>query len=261
MFGSDMAVKVHHSRVHGESIAGVEVSCSYCGESKHVKKVHAEEQDQFFCDAQCQGDWRAEHRSGKDNPLWEGKVVDCAYCADPIEISGWRYEDERDYFCDQGCMGQWRSENLLRENNPQWSRVEVECAHCEAQFHREKAQVNDSTNFCDRLCYGKWLSENIVGTDHPNWNGGDANYGPGWNESKKEQVRERDGRECQNCGRSEEEHLELIGRKHHVHHIQKARSFDDPAPRNDPDNLITLCHTSECHWKWEKMSPLRPQVE
>lgn len=97
---------------------------------------------------------------------------------------------------------------------------------------------------------------------HPRYRESESIYGPGWNEEKKEQVRERDGRTCQNpkCGRGEVEHIELLGRKHSVHHIQKARTFDDPEKRNHPDNLVTLCETSECHKTWEKMSPLRPHV-
>ena len=104
---------------------------------------------------------------------------------------------------------------------------------------------------------GEWI---LTGKDNPNWRGGAFPYGSGWNEAKKEQVRERDGRECQCCGRPEDEHIELYGRKHSVHHIQKARDFDDPKQRNHPDNLITLCESKECHKRWEKMAPLRPQV-
>ena len=102
--------------------------------------------------------------------------------------------------------------------------------------------------------------ETPCGEDNPLWKGGTFPYGSGWNDAKKEQVRERDGRECQCCGRAEEEHIELYGRKHSVHHIQKARDFDDPEQRNHPDNLITLCESKECHKRWEQMSPLRPQV-
>lgn len=98
------------------------------------------------------------------------------------------------------------------------------------------------------------------GEDHPRWNGGLFPYGRGWNEEKKELVRERDNRECQSCGRSESEHTDLFGKRHSVHHIQKARSFDNPERRNRPSNLVTLCETKECHRKWERMSPLRPQI-
>ena len=104
------------------------------------------------------------------------------------------------------------------------------------------------------------------GEEHPRWTGGTFPYGPGWNDEKKEQVRERDGRKCQHCGRDEERHLELAGKKHSVHHIQKARHFDNPDHRNHLDNLVTLCSIAPkggdiaCHDVWEGMSPLRPHV-
>lgn len=107
---------------------------------------------------------------------------------------------------------------------------------------------------------GEWVG---TGEDHPRWTGDyvdQFDYGPGWNEAKKEAVRERDDRTCQQCGRTEEEHLERYGTKHVVHHIQKARTFDDPEKRNAMDNLVTLCNSVDCHHRWEKMSPLRPQV-
>lgn len=43
-----------------------------------------------------------------------------------------------------------------------------------------------------------------------------------------------------------------------VHHIMKARDFDNDAERNAESNLVGLCRS--CHSTWEKMSPLRPQV-
>lgn len=99
------------------------------------------------------------------------------------------------------------------------------------------------------------------GPDHYLWNGGALDYGEGWTEPKREAVRERDGRVCQNpgCGRTQEEHLEMFGEKHTVHHIMKARTFDDPIERNDMSNLITLCR-NPCHRYWEAMSPLRPDT-
>jgi len=84
----------------------------------------------------------------------------------------------------------------------------------------------------------------------------EEDYGKGWTKAKKKAIRERDGRECQVCGLSQQEHIEDLGFKLHVHHIVPARLFSNPQKRNDPDNLITLC--AECHRRWEGI-PLRPQ--
>lgn len=101
------------------------------------------------------------------------------------------------------------------------------------------------------------LSE-YAGEGHWNYKGGRFPYGPGFNKTKKEKVRERDDRECQDCGLSEDEHVERYDEKLHVHHIQKAREVESPEERNAMENLISLCQS--CHLgKWEAMSPLRPQ--
>jgi hypothetical protein len=128
---------------------------------------------------------------------------------------------------------------------------------------------------CGAQAVANWLnrygvelrSPHEAGPDHPLHDPTTlSDYGPGWNEAKKEQIRERDNRECQHCGRSEAEHLDLIGMRQSVHHIQKARSFDDSRIRNHPDNLVTLCQIppkggeKSCHKVWERYSPLRPDI-
>lgn len=98
-----------------------------------------------------------------------------------------------------------------------------------------------------------------VGDDHPNWAGGHVPYGPGWTAAKRRKVRDRDNRECQDCGMANDVHEKRHGQKLHVHHIRPARSVEDPEERNGADNLITLCR--DCHLgKWEQMTPLRPDT-
>ncbi len=80
------------------------------------------------------------------------------------------------------------------------------------------------------------------------WSNAPNDYGPGWNRIR-ERVRERDGFNCQVCGRMEN------GREHDVHHRVPFRTFRDDAGRIDReranrlDNLVTLC--PECHRKVE----------
>lgn len=102
-----------------------------------------------------------------------------------------------------------------------------------------------------------------TGPEHPRWNGGSPPYGPGWNNSKKRAVRERDDHNCQDpgCSVTQSEHLDEYDEKLHVHHLRKARDVDDPELRNAKENLITLCR--DCHQKWEKIADagLVPEVE
>jgi 5-methylcytosine-specific restriction endonuclease McrA/predicted transcriptional regulator len=91
------------------------------------------------------------------------------------------------------------------------------------------------------------------GPDHPRWNGGPMPYGEGWTERKKERVRESQDRRCADCGATAPD-----GRRLDVHHLRKAREFDDPEKRNAESNLVALCPS--CHRKWERMYPLRPHT-
>lgn len=83
----------------------------------------------------------------------------------------------------------------------------------------------------------------------------DGTYGAGWNDTTRERVRERDGKQCVDCGMTQSTHIEKYGRRLDVHHIVPAHAVTDPQTRNDDSNLITLC--AACHVKWERVRGLR----
>jgi transposase-like protein/5-methylcytosine-specific restriction endonuclease McrA len=135
--------------------------------------------------------------------------------------------------------------------------VEVECDWCGQSLTRQPNQAERyDRNFCDMRCFAEFR-RNWTGSDNPLFEGGVFPYGEGWTRQKREVVRERDNRECQHCGRTEEEHLRKFGTKHVVHHVVPARMVDDPGERNAMANLITLCR-GDCHHTWEKSAPGRP---
>lgn len=206
-FQSEKAMKVHHAQIHGESIAGVEVDCAYCGESKRINSAEQKSSENHFCDKGCKGEWMSDNQTGEGNPMWGGGnvTVECAVCGDERHVTPSTAEKKPRHFC---C-------------------------------HEHSSQ---------------WISENRVGEAHHQWKGGVFTYGKGWNVDKREKIRNRQNRECKGCGLHESE----TTRKLTVHHIQKARSFDDPEKRNDESNLVALCR--DCHRVWEQMSPLRPQT-
>jgi len=75
------------------------------------------------------------------------------------------------------------------------------------------------------------------GKYNQNWNGGSSfePYSLDWTEELRESIRQRDNYKCQNCGMTQEEHLIVIGRVLHVHHI-------DYNKQNCKEvNLITTC--------------------
>lgn len=122
----------------------------------------------------------------------------------------------------------------------------VPCSNCGVEVPKQRWYLESHDNqFCSQACYGEWRGETFVGEAHPQWTGGEFTYGPGWTESKKEAVRERDGHRCQRCGMDSDTHLATYGRKLDVHHIVPAREIDDPEERHSMENLVTLCQS--CH--------------
>lgn len=184
----------------------------------------------------------------------------CEHCGDDFYKKPSAKERRDTHFCWRGCWAEYVETTDFAPDSgvgrrKKAVRVVIECDNCGAEDTRPPNIVYD-TNFCDSSC----MYEFQRGENHPLWAGGPSEYGPGWNEAKKERVRERDGRTCQECGRTEEEHLEHHGRKHSVHHLQRPETIRDPDVHNHPDNLLTLC-LGDCHSKWERLRPLRPHAE
>lgn len=256
-FDNRHGVAAHHVRVHGDSLAWKTVECEWCGDERDVRRSVLRKGTNIFCRGyECRDAYHSENFSGQDNPNWKGRVtVECHSCGKNLTREQGRMERQNRHFCSDACETEWRKRYYTNPN----SGVDVDCHVCEKTITRKPSQVEQHERFfCSSDCMGSWMRCR-TGENHPLFEGGRPNYGPGWNDSKKEAVRERDDRTCQHCGMSEEDHLEKFGRKHSVHHIQKARSFDDPEKRNAMSNLITLCH-GDCHARFEQMAPLRPEV-
>lgn len=245
-YKNEAGMKIHHKRIHGESISGVLSECEVCGEEFRHDPLDAGR----FCDFDCYAEWQSQTKMGEGR---DRVNLTCEVCGDTFEVIRSRKDDAR--FCSYECMGEWQSEARCGEDHPRYvEEVEVECDWCGNPLTRLPSYVDMYEHvFCGHECYAEYMSEYRVGEDHPLWKP-DSNpqYGPGWNEKKKERVRERDNRECQVCGD------ESSGEKLNVHHIQQARTFDDPEKRNAMENLIALCRA--CHQRVEKFAPLLPQT-
>lgn len=186
---------------------------------------------------------------------------ECAWCGDTVSVfPSARGKNKRVFCSDSDCYGKWQSENRTKENNPTYAggKVTVECVVCGGEKEVFPYRIEQhSVFYCSTDCESEYRSSQ-TGPDSTRWEGGYLNYGEGWNDRKKERVRERDDYVCQHpgCTITNEEHKERVGKSLAVHHIQPARSFDDAERRNDMENLITLCMTH--HRMWEEIAPLRP---
>lgn len=251
-FDSQRGVRSHHAQVHGEKLRDYE-ECTWCGEDT----LNTENSEKTFCDRDCYAEWQAEFEGGENHPSWEGGnvSVECQRCGGEIERKPSQVEGKN--FCDRDCHAEYMAKNNNGSDHPNAEGGEVECAWCGDDHYRSPSTMSASNHFCSVRCKGQHMSVHRTGENHPRFTGGRVNYGEGWNYEKKELVRERDNRVCQSCGMTTIQHKLWCGRKLNVHHIQKARDFDDAEKRNSADNLVALCNS--CHKEWEKLTPLRPQ--
>lgn len=122
-FASERGVKVHHTKAHGESIAGVVVRCEWCSSSVRRRPYAIENRERIFCDLECKGAWRQENWSGSATPKWKGGpvTVSCHWCGDEFERRRDQVKKYDRSFCGSTCLGRWRSQAQRGSDNPVWT--------------------------------------------------------------------------------------------------------------------------------------------
>jgi DNA-directed RNA polymerase subunit RPC12/RpoP len=133
------------------------------------------------------------------------------------------------------------------------------CLDCKQEISRLDA---NRCKVCSNKFFGKERikNRNFCGTNNPNYKDGSAGIYPiDFNDSLKESIRKRDNYECQNCSMTEEEHLIVIGKVLHVHHINYNKQ------NCNEENLITLCN--QCNTRansnrdyWQKIYKEKIQI-
>lgn len=230
---------------------GADVTCAECGDEFYIPPARVNGPGDYeiqnrFCSKDCESDWKSEHWRGEDHPRWDGGLVEteCGECGDTFRVKpAVKDHDRHGQFCSRECAAEaWRVD-----------RVTLTCAVCDDSFEREPWLVRTDQSVCSDECTHVLLSNLHSGEGNPAWAGGPVGYGKGWTKAKREKIRKSQDRLCAGCGIFGPD----TGRKLSVHHIRKARSFDDDEERNDDSNLVALCQS--CHNRWEGI-PLRPDI-
>lgn len=234
-FKNKTGMKIHHKKAHGESLAGFEKDCAWCGETVTKEKDTFEK---AFCSGSCRDNWQSKNFEGEENPNYRDAktTLNCKYCGKKYQR--WKTQKERSNYCSKECLFN-DNQRKTGEEHPKYKKKELECIVCGENYKVPPSRANIS-KYCSRECHGEWISQNWVGEDHPRWVHGNSDYyGKNWL-SKREERLEKDNHKCQNCGA--EENL-------HVHHVQPKREFKKVEDANTINNLITLCRS--CHPKAE----------
>lgn len=226
------------------------VPCSVCG--KLAPRTPSKKGPQTFCSQDCYHRWRrAEWTAPTPNPPIQ---VTCAACGTEFRKQAAKAMAGARHFCGVACAIQWRAKHCRGNTAPNWkgAKREVECSYCKKNILRPKQGYRPKVGyFCSRECRCAWLSENRSGEASPYWRGGRQFYGRNWKRQRRA-ARERDGHQCQHCGRTRDEE----GTELPVHHIKAFRNFgyipgenENYRQANALSNLITLCRV--CHAKAE----------
>ena len=138
--------------------------------------------------------------------------------------------------CKRNGVGKWMKNRKMTEKNKEalikvnkGNKYALGYKHTD-ETKRKKSEIAKSKGF------GKWMTGKILENSN-NWWGGKSFelYGLEFNKNKKEQIRQRDNYQCQECGYSQKE----LNYKLHIHHI------DYNKQNNQENNLISLCRN--CH--------------
>ena len=129
-------------------------------------------------------------------------------------------------------------------NNAQTTRIQISCSACGSSFEKNPARIG-GVNYCSRKCASAAHRAKISGNKHPNWRGGSvASKGSSWR-LIRQNVLDRQGGKCADCGMSNESHKAKYRSGLHVHHRTPYRLSLD----NSPENLVAVC--IPCHGKEE----------
>lgn len=180
-----------------------------------------------------------------------GVIIECGWCGKETRRDEYRLERSDNLFCCSEHHDEWRRENIEKEEAGGWRGIgekEFECDWCGETSSKPRCRFEDhDKHFCGVDCSNKWRAqaEILVGEKHPKWKDDTLTYGKGWNEAKREAVRNRDERRCRICGLKESLQQERYNGKLDVHHIVPATEFECPDERNRMGNLVALCRI--CH--------------
>jgi hypothetical protein len=155
------------------------VKCSWCGKEKHVNRYRVNKTKDFYCNTQCQMEWRKIHWKGENNPQFNKTIpVACDTCGKiklivPSEMS------RAHHFCDMICQGKWKSTYARGPNSGGWkgNKIEIKCAQCGKSKKLKPKVIQENTTgqfFCDRKCMGLFRRESgqLKGVNNKGWKGG-----------------------------------------------------------------------------------------
>lgn len=187
-------------------------------------------------------------KKGKNHPNWKGGGVKriCEICGTEFPISPSLIKKGYGRFCSRKCAGECHSKNIRGENNHSWKGGKIMriCEICGTKFSLHPSLTkNDEGRFCSPKCQSKWYSKQVRGENNPNWKNGVSfePYCHKFNNEFKEYIRDKFGRTCFLCDKTEEEN----GKRLSIHHVNGNKNCG--CDEDETCQFVPLCNN--CHAK------------
>ena len=242
------------------------LNCKYCGKPFFVPQSRVETAK--YCSRDCKNKWQSDHLSGENSVHYKERIkTTCSFCGKDIYVRTSLIAKEFGNFCSTECAGKWRSEHLCGGNNANWQNkiTKMVCKCCGKEFYvKESILKRGRGKFCSKECYDKWQSENLSGENSPAWQGGLSffPYCSKFNEAFKERIRDKFGRVCFLCGKTEEENSQKLS-VHHVNYSKDCLCDDDKSCQ-----FVPLCASGHGktnfnreYWQEYIMAKLRSRID
>lgn len=98
----------------------IKVNCSNCGCELERKKCFVDKFDNFFCCADCRGQWISNNLKGDKHPIFSQEEYECDECGKKFLIFKGLVNNGSNHFCSRICSNKYRSDNYTGENSFNW---------------------------------------------------------------------------------------------------------------------------------------------
>lgn len=246
-------------------MAKVKCVCKQCDNKFEVFPFRIKRGDGKFCSRECYGKWQSKHYKSENSPSWRGGGIKriCQQCGKEFKISPHKINKGYGKFCSIKCRGQSQKKrekricqqcgkefreipSVIRNGGGKFcskkcryegrTKVKQICEQCGKEFEVYPSKINKGIGkFCSRKCVRK----SKKGEANPAWKGGISfePYCTKFNFAFKEYIRDKFGRVCFLCSKTEEENGERLS----VHHV----NYDKECMCNDnlTCQFVPLCRS------------------
>lgn len=103
-YASEHGVKIHHKKIHGESIASYTNECNWCGLEFTISEAREHKE---YCSDECRTEFQSDRISGENHHHWtDPDPVACEQCGELFDPQ----TGNPNRFCSRTCNAEWQSE-------------------------------------------------------------------------------------------------------------------------------------------------------